>query len=310
MKINKTKNIDKFAYSNIILELKGVSILYKGELVLKNVSFKLRETESVAFIGQEQKHLVHLYKFINHYKYYELSAGEIFINGEKQVFSEINKILKIGNNINQSFNLIDNFSTVGERLVKLQSDDSKFEKQLAVFKMLSFNQNSQFQNLYYIRIERLSKFAYYIHTIMEEAIQHPNIITLDERIDKWTPIEEVQLAIFINNIRKEYGISFIIFSQNIFNVLNMVDSVGVFFKKTIVEYGTAHELAFKSAHYETLVRLMQIDRNTTKAFSILDYNNNLQPPTVYLSDTHYIKTWIFFNANKLSDIPEELRENL
>ncbi len=310
MKISKSRSVDQFAYSNIILELKGVSILYKKKMVLKNVSFKLRQHESIAFIGHEQKHLIHLYRFINHHRYYELDAGEIFIHGEKETFKNITKKLKICNNTEQTLVSNTSFITVGERLVKLQKENSKFKKQLAVFKMLSLNQNAQFHNLYYLRIDKLSKFAYYIHTIMEKAIQQPNIITLDERMDKWTPIEEVQLAIFINNLQREYGISFLIFSQNIFHVINVVDSIGVFFKKTLIEYGTANELAFKPIHYETLVRSMVIDRNTTKYFSLMDYNHDLQPPTIYLSDTHFIKTWIFFNAKTISDIPEEIRENL
>ncbi len=154
---------------------------------------------------------------------------------------------------------------------------------------------------------------------------NPDILICDEPTTALDVTIQAQILELINKLKKERNISVIFITHDLGVVANMADRVAVMYAGKIVEYGTAEDIFYESAHPYTWALLSSMpDLDTQEkldaipgtppnmifppvgdAFAArnkyaLKIDFERQPPMFRVSDTHYAATWLLHpNAPKV-----------
>ena len=146
---------------------------------------------------------------------------------------------------------------------------------------------------------------------------NPDILICDEPTTALDVTIQSQILELINKLKAERNLSVIFITHDLGVVANMADRVAVMYAGKIVEYGTAEDIFYESAHPYTWALLSSMpDLDTNEkleaipgtppnmiyppkgdAFAArnryamkIDFER--QPPMFRMSDTHYAATWL------------------
>lgn len=145
----------------------------------------------------------------------------------------------------------------------------------------------------------------------------PDILICDEPTTALDVTIQAQILELINKLKKERNLSIIFITHDLGVVANMADRIAVMYAGKIVEYGTAEDIFYHSAHPYTWALLSSMpDTDTSEkleaipgtppnmiyppvgdAFAArnkyamkIDFEK--QPPMFKITDTHYAATWL------------------
>ena len=146
---------------------------------------------------------------------------------------------------------------------------------------------------------------------------NPDILICDEPTTALDVTIQSQILELINRLKRERQLSVIFITHDLGVVANMADRVAVMYAGKIVEYGTAEDVFYRSAHPYTWALLSSMpDLDTNEkleaipgtppnmiyppvgdAFAArnkyaMQIDFERQPPMFQISDTHYAATWL------------------
>ncbi|NOQ50418.1 MAG: hypothetical protein GQ557_01970 [Mycoplasmataceae bacterium] len=304
--INNKKQIeDKFLYNETLIKFISTSFWLDNLKILSDLSFDLRRGESIAFIGDEKTSINYLKSFFQKEKNFKLESGKVILNEEESV-TKINKQLKIAT-VTVNIPLKYRYLSIGSFLY-LSANKKGLNAKLEIFSLLTLSQIESFISYYVMPIKYLTLFEHYYFSLIQKIIAGNDIIIFDENLNIWTPKEIKQLIILINNAKKVFKISFIFFNKNLDYCTNIVDVIAVLKGEQIVELGTTREVLEHPLHYKTIENLNIISKRSIDKLIKMDFNNNISPPTFFLSNNHYVKTWIPFYNSDLNNVPNDLKK--
>ena len=145
----------------------------------------------------------------------------------------------------------------------------------------------------------------------------PDILICDEPTTALDVTIQAQILELINKLKAERHLSVIFITHDLGVVANMADRIAVMYAGKIVEYGTAEEVFYESAHPYTWALLSSMpDLDTNERLEAipgtppnmiyppkgdafaprnkysLKVDFEKQPPMFKISDTHYAATWL------------------
>lgn len=249
---NKIKSIDE-------IEFKGVSFKYNesADYVIKNVSFKIKKGENVAFIGPNGSGKTTIMKLIE--KVYLPTKGEILINGinikelnTKSIRDKISMLL-------QDFNLFQ--ESVKENI--LVKDIKMTDKE--AFQLITCNDlkkrinelpekiNTVIGNWFGDGINfssgQIQKLA-----ISRVFAQQGDFVLLDEPNSSLDPKSEKEMFKFIQQSKNKKTC---IITLHIFTNIDLMDNIIMFEKGEIVAYGPHKELYKSNKTYKGFYDLQE-----------------------------------------------------
>ncbi len=164
---------------------------------------------------------------------------------------------------------------------------------------------------------------------------NPDILICDEPTTALDVTIQSQILELINKLKEERNLSVIFITHDLGVVANMADRIAVMYAGKIVEYGTAEDVFYRSAHPYTWALLSSMpDLDTNEkldaipgtppnmiyppvgdAFAArnkyamkIDFER--QPPMFKISDTHYAATWLLHPDAPKVDPPKILTERI
>ena len=163
----------------------------------------------------------------------------------------------------------------------------------------------------------------------------PDILICDEPTTALDVTIQARILELINNLKRERQLSIIFITHDLGVVANMADRIAVMYAGKIVEYGTAEDIFYRSAHPYTWALLSSMpDLDTDEkldaipgtppnmiyppvgdAFAArnkyamkIDFER--QPPMFKVSDTHYAATWLLHPDAPKIDPPKTITDRI
>lgn len=233
-----------------IVEMKNITKIFPGTVANDNISIDLYKGETHVLLGENGAGKTTLMNIL--YGLYQAEKGEIFIKGTKAHIKDSSFAIKLGiGMVHQHFMLVHNF-TVTENIILghepkigLKVDMKKAENDvLNLAKKYGFNikHDSLISD---ITVGQQQKVE-----ILKALYRGAEILILDEPTAVLTPQEIDELAIIIDNLKKE-GKSVILITHKLKEIMKMSDRV------TIIRRGKVIDSVFtKDVDIETLAEKM------------------------------------------------------
>ena len=164
---------------------------------------------------------------------------------------------------------------------------------------------------------------------------NPDILICDEPTTALDVTIQSQILELINKLKAERHLSVIFITHDLGVVANMADRVAVMYAGKIVEYGTAEDIFYRSAHPYTwalLSSMPDLDTNDKldaipgtppnmiyppkgDAFAernkyALQIDFEQQPPMFRISDTHYAATWLLHPDAPKVEMPKIIQDRI
>lgn len=233
-----------------IVEMKGITKIFPGTIANDDVNIDLYKGETHVLLGENGAGKTTLMNIL--YGLYQAEKGEIFIRGQKVNIKDSSDAIKLGiGMVHQHFMLVHNF-TVTENIILghepvsgLKIDMKKAEKDVQeLTKKYGFN--VKYNDLISdITVGQQQKVE-----IIKALYRGADILILDEPTAVLTPQEIDELAIIIDNLKKE-GKSVILITHKLKEIMKMSDRV------TIIRRGKVVDSAFtKDVNVEMLAEMM------------------------------------------------------
>ena len=163
----------------------------------------------------------------------------------------------------------------------------------------------------------------------------PKILICDEPTTALDVTIQAQILELIQRLKRERGLSVIFITHDLGVVANMADEIAVMYAGRIVEQGTAEEIFYDPRHPYTWALLSAMPDLTTKgklsaipgtppnmlqppagdAFAprnayAMQIDFEQQPPTFWVSDTHWAATWLLHPDAPKVELPEAIRARI
>ncbi len=164
---------------------------------------------------------------------------------------------------------------------------------------------------------------------------NPDILICDEPTTALDVTIQSQILELINKLKEERHLSVIFITHDLGVVANMADRIAVMYAGKIVEYGTAEDIFYESAHPYTWALLSSMpDLDTNEkldaipgtppnmiyppvgdAFAernkyALKIDFEMQPPMFRISDTHYAATWLLHPDAPKVETPKAITDRI
>ncbi len=164
---------------------------------------------------------------------------------------------------------------------------------------------------------------------------NPDILICDEPTTALDVTIQSQILELINKLKAERNLSVIFITHDLGVVANMADRIAVMYAGKIVEYGTAEDVFYRSAHPYTWALLSSMpDLDTNEkldaipgtppnmiyppvgdAFAArnkyaMQIDFERQPPMFQISDTHYAATWLLHPDAPKVDPPKVVTDRI
>ena len=241
------------------IEFKNVWFAYNNEdWILKDVSFKVKEKESVAFIGATGAGKTTILRLIT--RNYDIQKGQIFIDGiDIKTVSKETLRKFIGVMLQDVFM----FSGTIESNIKLRDESISDEKMIQACKYVNadtfinklkkgYNEAVKERGINFSTGQRqLLSFA-------RTLVHDPKVMILDEATSN---IDTETEQLIQNSLKKMMSIGTMLIVAHRLSTIQHVDNIIVFSKGEIIEQGNHQDLLKNKDHYYSLYKLQYQDDN-------------------------------------------------
>lgn len=245
------------------IEFKNVWFAYnEGEWVLKDVSFKVKPKESVAFVGATGAGKTTILGLIT--RYYDIQKGEILIDG-----INIKNITKksLRKYIGQMLQDVFMFSGTIRSNITLRNDDITEE---------DIEQSCEYVNANYFidklplryeepvreRGNNFSSGQRQLLSFARTIVHKPSVMILDEATSN---IDTETEQLIQDSLKKMMSIGTMLVVAHRLSTIQNVDNIIVLSKGEIIEQGSHQDLLKQRGHYYNLYRLQYEDIHTAEA---------------------------------------------
>ena len=256
-KENYTKKINLSKIKDPTITFKNVSFNYeKSSVVLRNVSFKVNENETVALVGHSGAGKTTIVNLI--LKLYEPTGGDIYLKNKK--YKDLNEKL-IRNNMALVFQDSELFSSTVRENVSYGKDarDAEIVNALKLANAYDFviNLPKGMDSEIGERGVKLSGGQKQRIQIARAILKNVPVLILDEATSSLDARSEKEVQDGLENLMKN---KLVIIIAHRFSTIQNVDKIIVLDKGKVVDMGTPAELASRPGIYLDLLRY-QIEGN-------------------------------------------------
>ncbi len=235
------------------IEFKNVWFAYNNEeWILKDISFKVKAKESVAFIGSTGAGKTTILRLIT--RNYDIQKGQIFVDGiDIKTISKETLRKYIGVMLQDVFM----FSGTIESNIKLRDDSISYEKMVQSCKYVNADTFiDKLQDGYKERVkERGNNFSTGQRQLLSFArtiIHDPKVMILDEATSN---IDTETEQLIQNSLEKMMSIGTMLIVAHRLSTIQHVDTIIVLSKGEIIEKGNHQDLLKNKGHYYSLYKL-------------------------------------------------------
>jgi ATP-binding cassette subfamily B protein len=240
------------------IEFRDVWFKYvEDEWVLKGVSFKVLEKESVAFVGSTGSGKTTILSLI--VRNYDIQQGEILIDG-----INIKRIKKqsLRKFVGQMLQDVFMFSGTIESNIKLLADDITDEQMIEACKYVNAHQfidrlEQKYQEPVRERGNNFSSGQRQLISFARTIVHSPSVMILDEATSN---IDTETEQLIQDSLSKMMGIGTMLIVAHRLSTIQHVDNIIVLSKGTILEMGNHQELLKQKGHYYNLYRIQYQDQ--------------------------------------------------
>lgn len=323
------KNLD----DQIIIKIENLRVYYKNKILFNNLNLNINKNEIYGLIGETGSGKSELLNLLNgNLTDYFIEKGKIYINNIDVTnfkFSDWRKSnLRgeyIGYFLQSSHNYLDKNRKIKYQILESSFNNKKKNKNSQnklILKAIKYLEKFSIN-------EPINVLNSYLHELDELTIRkikliillflNPKILILDEILENLNSIQKYEILLIIKNIKKENPDLGILMISNDFSLVSKItDRIGIIYKGFIIEEGKTSELISSPLHPYTWELLDSIvNEKNTKKFTLsknlelegdpnfneeyttfsnkykLEIDNLLNPPIFYLSDTHYVFSWLY-----------------
>ncbi|MFK5883206.1 MAG: ABC transporter ATP-binding protein [Candidatus Izemoplasma sp.] len=235
------------------IEFKNVSFAYVDEeWILKDVSFKVKAKESIAFVGATGAGKTTILSLIS--RNYDIQKGQILIDG-----IDITKIKKssLRSFIGQMLQDVFMFSGTIESNIKLRNKDISDEQMIKACKYVNADRfieklPKQYQEVVRERGNNFSTGQRQLLSFARTIVHEPKIMILDEATSN---IDTETEQLIQESLSKMMSIGTMLIVAHRLSTIQHVDKIIVLSKGEIIEQGTHQELLKNKGHYFNLYKL-------------------------------------------------------
>ncbi|MGX7069081.1 ABC transporter ATP-binding protein [Gemella bergeri] len=252
MQSNKLSFGDKEEFKNFDIEFENVNFGYNEKLILNNLSFKLEENKSYAFVGSSGSGKSTIAKLIS--GFYKISSGAVKIGGENIESYKEEALIK---NISFVFQSVKLFKNSIYENVKLGRDDATYEEVMEALHLAGCDSIlDKFKNRentvigtkgVYLSGGEKQRIA-----IARAILKDAKIIIMDEASAAVDPDNEYELQRAFANLIKDKTV--IMIAHRLSSIRN-VDEILVVDNGKIIERGSDEELMSIDSSYKEFQRV-------------------------------------------------------
>ncbi|UBM59961.1 ABC transporter ATP-binding protein/permease [Marinilongibacter aquaticus] len=235
------------------VEFKNVWFAYKDEnYVLKDISFQVKEGETVAFVGATGAGKSSIINLLT--RFYEINKGQILIDGIDLKEYEVSNLRKQIGMVLQDVFLFSDTIRNNITLNDPEISDEEIEKAAKLVGVNNFIQQLPGGYDYNVmeRGSTLSVGQRQLISFVRAMVQNPHIIVLDEATSSIDSESEELIQNAIEKLMK--GRTAIVIAHRL-STIQKADKIVVVDKGQLVEMGTHEELLNKKGHYANLYEM-------------------------------------------------------
>lgn len=224
------------------LEINNLSFGYNGDLVLKDISFKVRDSQFISIIGPNGSGKSTLLKILNNL--YKPKTGNILIHGKDIVNYKGKNLAKKVALVPQDTNIEYDFSVEDIVLMGRHPYIGRFEKEKEVDYEI-VNEALRLTNTAHLRDRNINKISggERQRVIIAKALaQKPDIILLDEPTSHLDINHQMEILTLLKNLNKEKGATIILAIHDINLANRYSDNIILLNKGTILGMGVPSEV--------------------------------------------------------------------
>lgn len=209
-----------------VIEMKGITKVFPGTIANEDVDFDLLKGETHVLLGENGAGKTTLMNIL--YGLYQPEKGEVYVNGQLAKITNPNDAIKLGiGMVHQHFMLVNNF-TVAENIVlgREPKKGLKIDINKAIKDVEEISKKYGFSIDPKAVIENISVGQQQKVEILKALYRGAQILILDEPTAVLTPQEIDELAVIIENLKKE-GKSVILITHKLKEVMKMSNRVTI-----------------------------------------------------------------------------------
>jgi len=241
--------------TDAILELKGITLSFGGLSVLSDVSFKVPKGKITTIVGPNGAGKTSLFNAIS--GFYKPESGEVYFKGEN--ISRLHPPSRAKLGLARSFQnialfrgmtVIDNIKLGAHSQLKTGLLSALFYLGRAKREEMALRKRVETQIIDFLEIDHIrnlpvASLAYGLQKRVELAralANEPQILMLDEPVAGMNREEKEDMARFILDLNREWGVTILMVEHDMGMVMDISDKVVVLNFGQIIAKGTADEV--------------------------------------------------------------------
>lgn len=255
-----------------MLTVSAISFSYEKELVLKDVSFLIQKGGNISIIGESGCGKSTLLKLL--YGLYDLNEGEIFWKEKEVLGPKYNLVpgMSFMKYLAQDFDLMP-FITVSENIGKFLSNSYPEKKQNKIRELLELVEMTDFAN---VKVKFLSGGQMQRVALARVLALEPEVLLLDEPFSHIDNFLKNSLRRKIFKYLKSKGITCIVATHDIQDVLEFSDEVLVLRNGKLIEKNTTEIIYNKPSSYYTASLFGEVNEIKINTLSHFIYPHQLE----------------------------------
>lgn len=255
-----------------MLTVSAISFSYEKELVLKDVSFLIQKGDNISIIGESGCGKSTLLKLL--YGLYDLNEGEIFWKEKEVLGPKYNLVpgMSFMKYLAQDFDLMP-FITVSENIGKFLSNSYPEKKQNKIRELLELVEMTDFAN---VKVKFLSGGQMQRVALARVLALEPEVLLLDEPFSHIDNFLKNSLRRKIFKYLKSKGITCIVATHDIQDVLEFSDEVLVLRNGKLIEKNTTEIIYNKPSSYYTASLFGEVNEIKINTLSHFIYPHQLE----------------------------------
>ncbi|NOZ47915.1 MAG: ABC transporter ATP-binding protein [Chlorobi bacterium] len=247
--IKKPVQIKSFNQS---IEYRKVSFKYENEYVLKDINLIIEKGKTIALVGQSGSGKSTLVDLLP--RFYDVSEGEIKIDGHNIKSLKVNHLRELMGNVNQDSILFNDtiFNNIAFGVHNISREEVEAAAKVANAHEFILHTENGYQTNIGDRGNKLSGGQRQRISIARAVLKNPPILILDEATSSLDTESEQLVQQALNNLMKNR--TSIVIAHRLSTVRD-VDEICVLHEGKIVERGSHNELMKINGYYKKLIDL-------------------------------------------------------
>lgn len=140
----------------------------------------------------------------------------------------------------------------------------------------------------------------------------PKILILDEATSYLDAQTKESILVLIKSLKEKYNFTLIMISHDFKEIYYLCNKIAIMRKGQLIEFANANEIILNPSHPYTVELLLDYLRyyENTPLFTcpLLEIELQQVPPVIYVSNSHFVRSWYLDSKAPKLDFPKNLSE--